>query len=809
MFLKIKTDLCLRTFLLSALLFLSATVSSAKTYYVVHNADTENPSGESWSTAFPNLQDAINTAATNGGGQVWVKAGIYKPGDLSRNASFELKPNVSIYGGFRGGEKTLDQRIFKANRTILSGDIGRSGSVSDNCYHILKGASGSRIDGFIISRGNANSAAENRFGGGIYFPPDTKQAIVANCTFEKNNAEIGGAILLEQSEVSISNCTFYSNSAETGGAIATLGASSLQVTNSIFSSNYAPASGGAIALDSEAEALFYETSFLYNSTDGLGGAVVAATEDKAGIALEMSNCTFSENSARTSGGALSFSGPFQPQIMACKFERNFSSAGAGAVANANGIMAVIIDSTFTENRGIQGSKNIGNDFTSIVADSKEEIEKLAKLPENRRSFRQHAPKPKPVEKPKEEPKPARKIGDEFVYDAQNTKVKLRSIVADEAYTVLALGDLTDPEFIKAYREIEAAAVDHATNSVSFYYIYRYLLHPENNGYVQPLNEKERKRQSQLASQFLSTKIPWLCDVMDNQTAKALSPNAYNGLFIYDATGQEIYAGPISKPTDFRKALAEKAGNVDIPTPASTLPEPTIEPMASPEVKFVKRVTVDAKKERFEPLQLTPLASKAPHYVKVRIEGDKEVRETGDGKIYLGFHIDPLYNISWNNLGEPLRYALKVPAGVVAPSINSAPRVSAEATDSEPREFLLNARKLDINKPIALQITYSVHSIAAKRNSEVTQKYMIYLQPDPFGGKVFGRQHIVSTKPVVAVNPAGSSAFKAMLRRYDLDRNGKLTDDEVIGGLSTNFKLIDTNEDGAIDEEEYMFYRETQ
>ncbi len=808
MFFKTNSILFPHRHLLMATLAFVVTISYAKTFYVAHNTKTEIPTGESWASAFPNLQDAIFTASTNGGGEIWVKAGIYKPRDLSRNSTFELKPNISLYGGFRGGESKLDQRIFKANRTILSGDIGRSGSILDNSYHVLTGASDCRIDGFIISRGNANSAAENRFGGGIYFPEGTEQSIVANCTFEKNNADIGGAIHLNQSEAIITNCTFYSNAAKLGGALATTGSSSLKVKNSIFSSNYAPTTGGAISLESEAEVMIHDTSFLYNSTDGLGGAIAATTDNKAGIAVEVTQSTFSENSAQNNGGALAFSGPFQPQILKCTFERNFSTAGAGAVANANGIMAVIIDSTFTENRGIQGSKNIGNDLSSIVADSQEEIDKLAKLPENRRWLRQNIPKQNPIEKPKAEQKPEKIIGDIFVYNAQDTKVKLRSIVADGPHTVLILGDLTDPNFIKTYRNMEATALDFASKGINFYYIYRHLLHPENNGYSQPLVQKERKRHAQLAGEHLSTRIPWLCDLMDNQTAKTLAPNNYNSVFIYDASGLETYAGPISDVDEFRKALTETAGEADLAVPVHGLPEPTIEPMAMPKTKLVQRVQVDTK-DRFEPLQLTPRASKPPHYVKVRIEGNKNVRETGDGQIYLGFHIDPLYNVAWNNLGKPLHYTLKVPTGVVAPSINTAPRITAQATDNEPREFLLNARKLDINKSISLQITYSVHSIAAKRNIEVTQQYTIYLQPDPFGGKVFGRQNIATAKPVSTKPTTGSGAFKNLLRRYDLDRNGKLTDDEVIGRLSSNFVLIDTNEDGALDEEEYMFYNENK
>jgi predicted outer membrane repeat protein len=782
--------------------------STAKTLYVDHNAQGKNPTGESWRSAFSDLQEAIDAASTNGGGEVWVKAGIYTPAGVSRNGTFKLKPNVTIYGGFRGRETTLQQRNFKANRTTLSGDIGRPGSVSDNCYHVLTAASSCRIDGFIIARGNANSAAENRIGGGIVFPKDTKTAIVANCTFEKNNADSGGALFIDQANVVVSNCTFYSNSAKSGGAIATAGAAELQVQDSIFSSNFAPESGGAVVLETGARIIFSGTSFLYNSTDGTGGAIIASSESKGGLDIEITSCTFTENSAADGGGAILFKGAFNPYISECTFERNFSTSGAGGIANANGVLAIVSDSTFTGNLGLKGSENIGNDSSSRVASSLQEAGRIAKTPIGRPAPFFSKPKPEKVEKTEPAPKPERTLGDEFVYNTRDTKVKLSSIVAEAPHTVLVLGDLTDPGFIESYRHIEAAARDYQPMGIRFHYIYRYLLHPENNGYVQPINEKERKRHTQLAAQHLSTAIPWLYDTMDNQTAKALAPETINSVFVYDAAGTEIYAGPLSKTADLHTTLVDLAGAVDLPTETESLPKPTIEPVAQLEAKLLKRVSVNPKTDKFLPLQLTPIASKTPHFVKVRVEGNESLRESGDGQIYLGFHMDPLYQTEWNNVGDPLSYALKTPSGVVAPSINSAPRVSEQATDTEPREFLLNARKLDTNKPVTLQVTYSVYSPKLKRNMEVQQQYIIYLDHDPFGGAVIGRQRINKAKPATTATTDGS-AFKAMLRRYDLDRNGKLTEDEVIGRLRTYFSEIDTNQDGALDEAEYMFYRENR
>ena len=770
-------------------MLLLAASSQAGVFYVDSSSQDINPTGVSWALAFPVIQRAIDAAAESGGGEIWVKAGVYKPDGISRNASLNLKTNVTLFGGFRGGETNRVQRNVKANRTILSGDIGRTGVASDNSYHVLTGADNGRVDGFIITRGHANSAAEHRFGGGLLLPPNITAMTIANCTFEKNYAEAGGALHLQSSELEITNCTFYSNAAKTGGAIASTGQSKLRIQNSIFSSNFSADAGGALFLATDFDAHVIKSSFLYNSTDGTGGALSADAAKGSATLLTISDCTFSENAAQITGGALSFSGSFNPQLASCVFERNRSVEGAGAWANTDGVLARVSETTFSGNRGKKGLPSVVNGDAAGIADTPTTEALLAKK----------EPEPLPVEKPK------RRVGNERVHNITGDIVELRSLVETGEPTVLVLGDLTDPDFIKFYRNIETAARDYSPKGIRFYYIYRYLLHPENNGYIQPFNQYERAQHIRVIQKELSTQIPWLCDVMENQTATALAPEAINSLFIFNAEGSESYAGQLSNAGDFRKALVDIAGEVENPTQPETFPKPTLEPINILGTKFVRRITVSPKTDQFLPLQLTPLKSKKPYYVKVRIEGNKDLRKTGNGQLYLGFHIDPLYKNQWNNRGESLRYMLKSPIGVIAPSIGTAPRVTAQATDAEPREFLLNTRKLDVDQPITLQVSYSVHSEKSKRNIEVQQQYLIHLKEDPFGGTVFGRQSARRTKQKSTHN----SAFKNMLRRYDLDRNGKLTEDEVIGNVRSNFSEIDTNHDGAINEEEYLHYRDSR
>ena len=55
--------------------------------------------------------------------------------------------------------------------------------------------------------------------------------------------------------------------------------------------------------------------------------------------------------------------------------------------------------------------------------------------------------------------------------------------------------------------------------------------------------------------------------------------------------------------------------------------------------------------RQRPLAIEPDLSQVeeiPFYAKLRAEAEPEVLEKGSGKLYLGFHLDPLYEVHWNN-----------------------------------------------------------------------------------------------------------------------------------------------------------------
>ncbi len=92
-----------------------------------------------------------------------------------------------------GGETTLIQRDPVTHVTLLSGEIW-----SEKLYwslHVVTFSASATLDGFTITKGNANGeASPYNSGGGIYSPTISTVA-VANCTFTDNTAAAsGGAI---------------------------------------------------------------------------------------------------------------------------------------------------------------------------------------------------------------------------------------------------------------------------------------------------------------------------------------------------------------------------------------------------------------------------------------------------------------------------------------------------------------------------------------------------------------------------------------------------------------------------------------
>ncbi len=231
------------TLILLALMVLPALCPPAQAKILFVKQEVSGTCTDDWSNACT-LQAALGLAAS--GDEIWVAQGTYKPTDCAddadaRRATFQLKSEVGIYGGFLGVESTRDQRNWTTHETILSGDIGISGDNLDNSYHVVTGSStdaSTILDGLTITAGNADAAdAPEPRGGGIL--SRSGSLTLSNCTFSGNaGLEYGGGIYSSSSSLTLTNCTFSGNRGlRGGGGISFSG--SLTLTNCILYQNTA------------------------------------------------------------------------------------------------------------------------------------------------------------------------------------------------------------------------------------------------------------------------------------------------------------------------------------------------------------------------------------------------------------------------------------------------------------------------------------------------------------------------------------------------------------------------------------------
>jgi predicted outer membrane repeat protein len=361
--------------LVLSLAFASSPVSSQvgpKIWYVNQLATGRND-GSSWPNAFTDLQAAL--AAAQASDQIWVAKGIYIPSaSLDRSSSFVLKEGLALYGGFAGNETRLSQRNFEAQLTILSGDLAgddQSDSqaivtdsnqiVGENSLHVVVArqlSAAARLDGFVITGGNANQAhvLAGTSGGGMLI--EESSPTLVNLTFAGNAAsDSGGAIFSQQSQPSLNNLIFMGNhAANYGGAIFNK-ASSPSLETATFFQNSA-INGGAIFNRDKSAPLLSNLVFSSNKAFNAGGAIYNLNSDP-----QINNASFEANSALDGAGIYNYIGS-NPSLNAISFLGNSASNNGAGIFNAYGSSPMLTNLVFSGNSALNRGGGMFNEDSS-------------------------------------------------------------------------------------------------------------------------------------------------------------------------------------------------------------------------------------------------------------------------------------------------------------------------------------------------------------------------------------------------------------------------------------------------------------
>lgn len=312
--------------------------------YVDAATGNDASSGLFWISAKQTLRAGLELASRYDC-EVWVAAGTYYPSEIDDPAeSFVLFPGAQVYGGFAGGESTLDERDWEANPTVLSGDLGVPGDIDDNSLHVVIGADGARLDGLEITGGHARDPMAGIDGAGLWVTAGSMT--VAHCSFYDNRT--GDAPPPDFGTIGVTGGT--------GAGIGFLGGDDLVVEDCSFHDNLTGVGSEGMAigggggpgagLSFQGASLTVIDSTFYDNLTGesaFGGDVSSEGGPGAGLRfigddLLVQGCSFVGNVTGAGGPAGDAGG----------------SGGSGAAISARGGTIHITDTVLLDNMGGPG-----------------------------------------------------------------------------------------------------------------------------------------------------------------------------------------------------------------------------------------------------------------------------------------------------------------------------------------------------------------------------------------------------------------------------------------------------------------------
>ena len=358
--------------------------------------ETSDGTGSSWENA-ASIDDvnAVIKDAARVRGEIWLKKGVY---DVK--SAINLRPNVSVYGGFAGTETERGQADPDSNKTVLTGDVKRDdywkvrtsrwvtadidGSPKVYDYDSLAvNSHDPNEDGLVWHAYNTGDNTKTCF--------STDTAVtVTNCvlsgmtlvSFGNYAVSIGG--LSTAASLAIEDCSFYGNGFVDGAYAPVMSNGRVAISRCRFvgnvSSVYLLGSGAAstvadslvescigtdwisaVYLSSTQPPLFTNCTFRAN---GLWGCFVLHSR----CASVFADCLFESNrtstATRQESGGKYYSGLFYhesyaPTFRRCRFVGNMSAGDAGNLSGGKAMFASMFmlnndaafrDSLFSGNR---------------------------------------------------------------------------------------------------------------------------------------------------------------------------------------------------------------------------------------------------------------------------------------------------------------------------------------------------------------------------------------------------------------------------------------------------------------------------
>ena len=149
-----------------------------------------------------------------------------------------------------------------------------------------------------------------------------------------------------------------------------------------------------------------------------------------------------------------------------------------------------------------------------------------------------------------------------------------------------------------------------------------------------------------------------------------------------------------------------------------------------------------------PMMVEPIleTSRTPFYTKLRAEAHHgHVSIAVAGQMYLGFHLDPLYRVHWNNEAPAMSYEIKADDGVTISPTQATGARPEEKADADPREFLVDVEADLPGKGFDITVRYYACDDALTFCIPVKQEYRVTMSRNTAHGWT------MSTNPDGSVN----------------------------------------------------------
>lgn len=211
--------------------------------------------------------------------------------------------------------------------------------------------------------------------------------------------------------------------------------------------------------------------------------------------------------------------------------------------------------------------------------------------------------------------------------------------------------------------------------------------------------------------------------MDNKLKHALGDRP-NSEFIIDPAGKIVRMRDWSSADAVRSDLDELVGRVDNPTDPRSLNLRTDFAPTKVARGVVERVS---RPVQMSPVKVETKEATHPAYVKLRAEVDADLQRDGRGKLYLGFFVDPIHRVHWNNQSGPVIVELNG-------RTHTGPVVEPKA-DADPREFVLD---VEMDQPVKVTLKYIACDDEETWCKRLTQTFIVSPERDRDAGRVTSR-----------------------------------------------------------------------